>query len=571
MPGTVDHYVVCGGNALAHRLVLELTEHYTLPVVAIVPSAGEDHAPQITKILGTDAVIVARVVTEQVLRDAGIGRARGLAMVEGEDHTKLQVALRAQSLNADIRIVLRIFNVRLGEQIQQLLNNCAALSGSATAAPAFVNAALERPQSVRVGGRDVCIAFDEEIDPRTYLCTVAEGIDAHDIADIDLLPGTVVRPSRLWIDQAEGRTAQTDPAGRAILRFLDEVPKVRTSRTERMRWRLVDLRRYFTRGGLRPVLVSALTAVLASFAAVWYLGRPFGWAAYSALLDMAGAAQPDAYGGTGGTGGAWQRLAQVVLTFTGITLIPVVTAITMDFLASGRRAGPKGPSAGIRGHMIVVGLGNMGARVATLLNEYGVPTVCIERDAAQHSRGVELVKSLELPLLVGEPLETQLRRAGVRHCRAVISVSSDDAANLEAVFEARAQREDVRVVLRLFDDEFAAQFYANFSNAASRSASYLSAPAFAAALMDRDVVGTLSLYRRVILLAEHRIAAGSDLEGRSLAEMEAPGQLRVLALRRKAESTFHWKPDPIWRLSSGDTVVVAATRVGFGRLHHPAA
>jgi Trk K+ transport system NAD-binding subunit len=568
----VDHYVVCGGNALAHRLVVELAEHYSLPVFAILPSAGADHAAQITKILGEDKVVLAATITEGALREAGIASARGLALVEGEDHSKLQVALRAQSLNPGIRIVLRIYNYRLGVQVQQLLNNCAALSGSATAAPAFVNSALERPQSVRVGGRDVCMAFDEEINPRTYLCTVAEGIDAHDIGDLDLLPGSPVRPSRSWIDQAEGRLPTASSSGRAILRFLEEVPKVYTSRTERMRWRLVDLRRYFTRGGLRLVLISALTAVLASLTAVWYLGRPLGWAVYAALLDMAGAAQPDAYGATSGTGGSWQRLAQVVLTFTGITLIPVVTAITMDFLASGRRTGPKEPSAGIRGHMIVVGLGNMGTRVATLLNEYRVPTVCIERRAEQHSRGVAVVKSLELPLITGEaPLEAQLRRAGVRHCRAVIAVSNDDAANLEAVFEARAQRPDVRVVIRLFDDEFAAQFYASFSNAASRSASYLSAPAFAAALMDRDVVGTLSLYRRVILLAEHEIAPHSTFVGSSLADMEAPGQLRVLALRRRAESKFHWKPDPIWRLSSGDQVVVAATRVGFGRLHNPAA
>jgi Trk K+ transport system NAD-binding subunit len=569
----IDNYVVCGGNALAHRLVVELTEHYALPVVAIVPSSEGDHAPQIIKILGDDAVIVAPAITEEVLRAAGIATARGLALVEGEDHSKLQVALRAQSINPDIRIVLRIYNYRLGVQVQQLLKNCAALSGSATAAPAFANAALNRPQSVRVGGRDVCIALDEEINPGTYLCTVAEGIDVRDIADLDLLPGEAVRPSRSWIDLAEGRRAEAEsrPAGRAILRFLDDDIEAPISRVAKLRWRLVDLRRYFTRGGLRLVLFSALTAVLVSFAAIWYLGRPFGWAVYAALLDMAGAAQPDAYGQFSGTGGVWQRMAQVVLTFTGITLIPVVTAITLDFLASGRRSGPKEPSAGIRGHMIVVGLGNMGTRVATLLNEYKVPTVCIERQESRHSRGIAVAKSLDLPVILGEaPLEDQLHRAGVRNCRAVIAVSSDDAANLEAVFEARAIRPDVRVVLRLFDDEFAAQFYANFSNAASRSASYLSAPAFAAALMDRDVVGTLPLYRRVILLAEHNIEPGSRYIDQSLAEMEAPGQLRVLALRRGTETAFHWRPDPVWRLNSGDRIVVAATRIGFGRLHHPA-
>lgn len=38
-----DHYIVCGGNALAHRLILELVEHYEVPVLAIVPDRTRDH------------------------------------------------------------------------------------------------------------------------------------------------------------------------------------------------------------------------------------------------------------------------------------------------------------------------------------------------------------------------------------------------------------------------------------------------------------------------------------------------------------------------------------------------
>src|SRR5438445_9228802 len=145
-----DHYIVCGGNTLAHRLVVELTEQYDVPVVAIVPSRELDHAPQIAKLIGESAVIAVPSITEEALQAAEVATARAIALVDGDDQSNIHAALRAQALNNDIRVVLRMYNQRLGEQVQQLFTNCAALSRSATAAPAFVTAALRRPNSVQV-------------------------------------------------------------------------------------------------------------------------------------------------------------------------------------------------------------------------------------------------------------------------------------------------------------------------------------------------------------------------------------------------------------------------------------
>jgi len=559
-----DHYIVCGGNTLAYRLVVELTEQYDVPVVAIVPSPDQDHAPQITKILGKELVIVAPSITEEVLQSADVAAARAVALVDGDDQSNIHAALRAQALNNDIRIVLRMYNQRLGEHVQRLFPNCAALSRSATAAPAFVNAALSRPNSVTVGSRAVSVQIEPGGLAQDFLCTVADQIDKQDLAQMRLLPESA-GPAATWLG-AVRRHPPAQAGTRAVLRFLDVEPPEVPSWFSRLRWRIVDVRRYLGTTELSRVFLGAFAAVLVSFVAVGLLNRNFSWAIYDTLLDMAGAATPDAPNQAAhtGTGGGWQRVAQVVVTFCGIMFIPVVTAIVLDNIARGRAGASRQPSAGVRGHVVVFGLGNVGTRVATLMHDLGIPVVCIERDT--NARGIEAMRSMEIPVLEGEaPLETQLHRARVHRSRAVLALTGDDAANLEAALEARALAPDVRVVLRLFDDDFATQVYRTFTNAASRSVSYLAAPAFAAALMGREVLGTLSVYRHVVLIAEFVAEEESELVGRTLHEIEIPGEVRVIAVRSPKAADYLWRPDHGRHIAAGDRYVILATRAGLGR------
>ncbi|MGW3178031.1 NAD-binding protein [Kitasatospora sp. NPDC001119] len=616
-----QHYIVCGGNALAHRLVLELVEHYEVPVVVLVADRTRDHAPQIEQLSGVAAVVEYASVTEEALRAVSIGTARGLALVEGSDQENIHAALSAQNHNPDIRIVFRMFNQRLGENIERLLRNGAALSGSATAAPAFASAALGRPNSVEIEGRYLHIAFDDDI-TSDRICVVADQIDRQDLGRIRLLPeqqgdsAEFVRLAAEFGDQGPIRpggvrpepapSAEPEPSaepapaaepepsagpmppagpvpspgpapegeagGRAALQVLRIEPREPIDWMRRLRWRLLDTMRFFTSARMRLVLLTALAAVLLAFGVLWYLNRNFGWTVYIALLDLAGAAQPDQLSdvaaGTGaGTGGFWQRVAQVVITICGITFAPVATAIAVEVLGSGRRGQPRNPGAGTRDHVIVVGLGNVGTRVATQLHTMGVPVVCMERDP--QARGIAAVRALGIPVVMGDgPFEQQLRRARLKHSRALVAVSGDDATNLEAALEARHGNPEVRVVVRLFEDDFASHFYKTLDNAASRSVSYLAAPAFAAALMGREVRGTLSVLRHVLLIAELTVEDGSGLIGLNRHDLEDPGGVRVIAVRFAHGGQLQWNfPDRTRRLAPGDQIVVAATRSGLARLN----
>jgi Trk K+ transport system NAD-binding subunit len=78
------------------------------------------------------------------LIEAGIQEAAAIVSCTEDDMINLQTALRARQLNPSIRIVMRIFDDQLSEQLRHAFGLSAAYSTSALATPDFVSAALNR-------------------------------------------------------------------------------------------------------------------------------------------------------------------------------------------------------------------------------------------------------------------------------------------------------------------------------------------------------------------------------------------------------------------------------------------
>jgi hypothetical protein len=114
----------------------------------------------------------------------------------------------------------------------------------------------------------------------------------------------------------------------------------------------------------------------------------------------------------------------------------------------GRRAVPR------RDHVVVVGLGQVGLRLCTMLRACGVPVVAIESD--EDAETVGLAREMGLPVVVGRGADPSvMRRLSLSRARAVAAVTSDDLVNISAAMNARGVHDDVRVVLRVGDGEVA--------------------------------------------------------------------------------------------------------------------
>jgi Trk K+ transport system NAD-binding subunit len=558
MAAMVDHFVVVGGNSLSYRLIVELTEHYDVPVVAIVPNTEHDHGPHILKYLGESAVKSVAAVDDESLLAADVGFARGIALLSGDDQDKIHGALRAQALNEGIRIVLAIDGAQLGQGVERLLRNCAAVSSASIAAPLFVNAALRRPNTVRVGGRSLAVAERHDSDPSDFLATVAEWADKTDTGSIRVLPDPP-GPAAQWIT-AVSRTGLAS-GSRAVLAFAMEQQSL-AARYSLWWRRLTAAWRVLVRLQMKIYFGIAAVVAVAAFTITMVLDRPFSWALYDTILGLAHVAVPDTYGQPSGTGGAWQRTAQVALALDGLFLAALVTAALIGSIRP-RDAAPRS-NARVRKHVIVVGLDDIGTHISLLLRNLNIPVVCVERDPA--APGVAVARDFNIPVIASPGrISARLHEARVQHSRAMVAAGGNDAANLDAALEARALAPDIRVVLRSFNDDLAEQVERAFTDTISRSVSYLTAPAFAAALMGREVLGTFLVYRHVVLIAAFTAGEGSTLVGRTLREIEIPGEMRVIAVQPRSATDFVWRPDHSRVLSVSDKYIVLITRAGLAR------
>jgi Trk K+ transport system NAD-binding subunit len=106
------------------------------------------------------------------------------------------------------------------------------------------------------------------------------------------------------------------------------------------------------------------------------------------------------------------------------------------------------------GHIVVAGVGSVGLRVVEQLRARGESVVVI--DSQENGRYLPAIYAKRLPAIIGDArLERTLRDAGLARAKALLSVTSDDLANLEIGLNAKSVNPDMRVVLRIFDQELA--------------------------------------------------------------------------------------------------------------------
>jgi Trk K+ transport system NAD-binding subunit len=219
------------------------------------------------------------------------------------------------------------------------------------------------------------------------------------------------------------------------------------------------------------------------------------------------------------------------------------------------------------GHIVVVGLGHVGTVVVRTLHARGFDVVAIERNAS--ASGVRVARDLGIPVLIGDASRPEmLKSAQVGRARALTIVSTDDVTNLEIALlgQQADENKDLRVVVRLFDGEFADRVQQKFHINASRSVSFLAAPTFASAMLGRQIIATIPVQREVLLVAEIPVGEQSTLDGATPTLVDGDGQVRVLAIRPRRARAALWEGIADQRLAPGDRIIVVATKDGMQSL-----
>ncbi len=551
-PGT--HFIVCGDNPLAYRIARELTRRYGESVVVLLGSAEANAGPQIAALPGV-TVCEHASLTAEAFTAAGVARARAMALVGPDDLANFHAALRAQELNPGLRLVVAAYNRRLGDHLSGFFRDCTVLSQSQLAGPALVAAALGEtaPSHVRLSGRTLYVARRGEVPAAQVLCGLAVPDDPN--GTTQLLP-----PQELdRLGDGAGRGDGAGPAGGAVeaglvLAVADGTPRDPLARQPHPLRGALRMGRRLVWNRFGAISAVLLMVAAAGFSLLATAGHSPGDVVYLGIMDMTGSALT-------GTGVHLpEKVAQVLLTVDGMALLPLLTALIVGARLTGTVRGEPRPDGG---HVIVVGGGDVGTRVIGGLHDLGFDVVLIERDAG--ARGVAFARGLGLPVVIGDaPSDGTLLRAGLDGAIALVSVTSSDIVNLETALQARAIRgDDLRLVLRLYDDDLAYRVSRNLGNVLSRSVPYLAAPAFAVAMLEQRVLRTIGVGRHVLVLADVRVEPEAAIAGRVAADLERDRQARVLAVAARGTAQFDWAPRRDRPLAAGDRLIVLATRAGL--------
>jgi voltage-gated potassium channel len=215
-------------------------------------------------------------------------------------------------------------------------------------------------------------------------------------------------------------------------------------------------------------------------------------------------------------------------------------------------------------HIVLVGLGHLGFRVAQYLHSMEEGVVVLEVRSTHQT--VAAARALGIPVIQEDATrETALEAVRIRQAKTIILCTQNDALNLQIALKARSLNPDIQVVIRIFDDDFAAGLERQFGYRAL-SGTAMAAPVFAAAAAGADVTSPISVEGQPLSLARLSIKNHSSLVGQTVGFVEDNYHLNVVLLRRNHHSEMH--PTDAMDIASGDTLAVLGGPEQINRLVH---
>ena len=155
------------------------------------------------------------------------------------------------------------------------------------------------------------------------------------------------------------------------------------------------------------------------------------------------------------SGPDWLKLFSALTMLLTIAFAAMFTAGLVQRLIDPRLATIIGRrSIPMHGHVIVIGLGQVGLRLCSLLRDSGIAAVAVEVDG--DAPNVRLARGYEIPVVIGHGEDREiLRRVHVDRARALAAVTSNDLINVEVAVAARAARDSLEIVVRVREGDIA--------------------------------------------------------------------------------------------------------------------
>jgi Trk K+ transport system NAD-binding subunit len=569
--GWQGHVIVCGLPDVGLRIV----EQFALSGVPAVV-VDDDPAPALARVLAAWGVplITGPARAEETLMSAGLAEAIAVICAQDNDLSALETALLVRRLRAEVRVVAQLTNPAVGRAVKEA--GVAVLDVAGLSAPSVVEVCLgEGVQEMSLSGMRflaarttapsaatlrelygalapvavappagdvlVCPGRDTEVSAGDEVTLIgmpgelaAAGVIDHPerirrltAAAPSPAPGSLGVLGVLGGDQPDDPRAGHGAADRALRTLRDLTVSLA---------RATDRRMAIALGALLTVLVTATLVLRFTYR---YAGPGHRISLLDAGYFTVETVTTVGYGDYSFRGEpAWLVVFAVLLMMTGALFVAVFFALVTNMLVSRRIEESLGLQkiTALRGHVLVIGLGTVGLRVARQLHDAGRDVVVIEK--SERNRHLGQLRALGVPVMIADAtLPEVLASARLAAASAVAVLTSDDLANLETGLAVRDQLGPrwpaTPVVLRIFDPQLAHSVKDTFGFRNVRSTAALAAPWFVGAALGLDVLSTFYAGDELLLIARLTVTPGGGLEGLRMDELTA--RTRVLALRRAAD------------------------------------
>lgn len=525
-------YIVAGISRLGLRLIRMLCGQ-NAHVICV--QLGDDDRKLVAQLPDTVAAIQAgdRDLVELFRQISEPGLCCLLA-VSDNDLDNIRCCVAAREVTPDVPVVLRAFDPSLADQLEQGLNVRRAYSVSALSAPAFVAATfgVEVMETLRLGDSEVLI------------CRF--GIDEQS-AIVGLVPSEVLRRFGCVVLAINSKiTAENkDQPNGVPIKVGDEVvlgglfsaiyeAAIRTQAASLSTKRVVTGQRRRSRAsrdaGVTYLPIVAIALTLLIFVSVIVFKIYLHLSLIDAVYFVITTATTTGYGDiTLKDSPWWLKLYGNAVMLSGGALLGILFSYVAARATAERLGDMMGRRAErMRGHIVVVGMGNVGYRVVNQFLEYRLPVVAVELNS--NARFAEAL-GRRIPVIFGDiRLVENLQRASLETASAIVSCTNDDMANIQACLHARRLNPTIRTVARVFDDTLAERLTKAFQIDQALSPSQLAAGAFFGAASDDRAV-------RHINIGSHgtacfRLTAGREISSDDLTEWNYAG-LSVIAYKKR--------------------------------------
>lgn len=499
--------LLCGLGTVGWR-VLEFLRTAGFPVVAVDQFAD----PNDSRLFGV-RLVKGDFRDKNILIEAGIREARGVLFVTSDDLVNISGALLVRSLNADVRLVLRMFNQNLVTRLAKAVHNVTAFSVSALSAPLLALTALTG---------DVLAAFPVG-DTRRQIAklTIASGskLEGRRIAELDddrryiVLAHTPAAHLPRLLNDVDV-TARLEPGDRLVVcGDPDHVERLADPGGDPLEVLWAGKLRRYGRLVARTiseidlaVKICALTlfALVAFSILVYHYALDHDWfdSLYRTISVIGTGADLGGHNYSG-----WGKVFVSFLRIMGTALIAAFTAIVTNYLLRARLGGVfeirRIPD---RGHVVVCGLGNVGLRVVEELIRLDERVVVVEHKI--DNPFIATCRRQGAAVVIGDATVAEaLRQARVTTARSVIAATSSDLVNLEIALLVSELQPKQRVVVRVGDNVLAETVRQAANVKLALSVAELAAPAFVAGLLGDRVQAMFLIGGRMLAAIEITITA----------------------------------------------------------------